>query len=217
MERPSGNPESEAESGVSTRTRASAWIGPRGGVLAAALILAAVAGCAGRTGPLPAAAAPDVDGLLFGLDRCRADVDCPSGTCSVGMCVGYLTVSTELARERIAPRLAGASGALRAGLVDAALAVLEDPATSATVRGRAADALGVLGGSKALAALRGAVVDPSEPVRFFAARALHRQGDPAGTAVLREFAGHRAEAVRALASGAADPADPAGPQGDSRK
>jgi hypothetical protein len=214
VERPPGNPDPKAESRVSTRTRASAWTGACGGVLAALLILATVAGCVGRSGTLPAAAAPDVDGLLFGLDRCRADVDCPSGTCSVGMCVGYLTVSTELARERIAPRLAGASGALREGLVDAARTVLEDPATSATVRGRAADALGVLGGSLATAALRNAVADPSEPVRFFAARALHRQGDAGGTRALREFAAHRAEAIRALAAGALEPA---ALQGDIRK
>ncbi len=186
-----------------------------------ALIVFSMAGCqsgAVRSAPV---APLDVDGLLFGLERCRSPNECPSGVCSAGMCVGFLTVSTELARMQVGEVMAGVHEPLRSGLVEALQSVLEDPGTSGVVRGRAADALRYLGGERALTLLTKHLSDPSQSVRFFTARALHLAGDPGGTRVLEGFKGHPAEAVRILAMMALDGQVGGGSngpgQGDSRK
>lgn len=103
---------------------------------------------------------------------------------------------------------------VREGLVDALAAVLDDDATSRVVHARAADALGYLGGPRARDLLLPRLGDPSEIVRFYAARSLHRLGHPEGTPVLEAFRDHRAEGVRMLAGMALEGA--AG-QGDNRK
>lgn len=157
---------------------------------------------------------PDADSLLFGLERCRMDAECSSGVCSIGMCLGFLTVSTEVQRARIGTRLAISDPAVREGLVEALAVVLEDDATSRVVHARAADALAYLGGGRARDLLRPRVADPSEIVRFYAARSLHRLGQPEGTLALEKFRHHRAEGVRMLAVMALQGALG---QGDSRK
>lgn len=190
-----------------------------GGVrdLALAVVLAvAVAGCVPDAHRPAAAPPPDVDGLLFGMARCRVSEECSTGVCSMGMCVGFLMVSTDLERARIGGVLSGTGAPLRNDLIEALAGVVGEFETSGVVRARAADALGYLGGDRALRVLSARLDDPIAPVRFFAARSLHRMGDPDGTRVLETFRDHPAEAVRALVAAALDPRTAAG-QGDSRK
>lgn len=160
------------------------------------------AACEGSPGPVTAAA--DAEGLLFGGQSCRKDTECATGVCSLGMCAGYLMASHELARETMAPafKAAGADPVTSRALLEAAASVLSDPENDRFLRSRAADAIGLLGPAVAVPALAPFLEDQDEPVRFFAARALHRNGDPRGTAVLRAFLHHPAKAVRALAADA---------------
>jgi HEAT repeat protein len=148
--------------------------------------------------PSPVPSTVDADSLVFGGSKCRSGADCPIGVCSIGMCMGYLTLGTPIQREAVADRLreAGRDPALGPGLAGTLSGILAEPEADAFLRARAAEALGLLGQARLLGAY---LEDPDEPVRFAAARALHEAGDDRGTRMLEGFLTHEAPAVRELA------------------
>ncbi len=146
------------------------------------------------------------ESLLFGGEPCGADADCPGGRCSLGMCVGFLMNSVEAVRiaqhERL--RQAARDPILRARLVAVLAQVIGDAQGDPFLRARAAHALSAIPAAEAAPVLDRRLADPEEPVRFQAARSLHRLGDPRGTERLRGFLEHGSAAVRALARYALD-------------
>jgi HEAT repeat protein len=167
------------------------------GLLPAIALLAA---CAGQAAA-PARAPDDPEGFLFGGERCKAAADCATGTCSLGICLGFLTTSTDLGRDRAGAALARGArdAALADGLDREAGEVLGARDADRFVRSRAADAYRFLPPALGLARLPAFLDDPEDPVAFFVARALHALGDARGTERLRTFLDHPSEAVRALA------------------
>ncbi len=141
------------------------------------------------------------ESLLFGGEACRADSECAAGRCSLGMCVGFLMNSVEAVRVAQHDRLGRAARGpgLRARMVEVLGQVLGDADGDPFLRARAAHALSALRAADARPLLGGRLGDPEEPVRFQAARSLHRLGDPRGTEALRAFLEHDSPAVRALA------------------
>lgn len=141
------------------------------------------------------------ESLLFGGERCRADSECAAGRCSLGMCVGFLMNSVEAVRiaqhERL--RQAARDPDLRLGMVEVLGQVLRDADGDPFLRARAAHALSAMPAQVAGPILGERLEDPEEPVRFQAARSLHRLGDLRGTEALRAFLEHDSPAVRALA------------------
>jgi hypothetical protein len=171
-------------------------------LVVAAAILVALQGCGGDGGTGgPGAPAPTAEALLIGGGKCRSAGECASGACSVGRCIGYLAAATEQARDAIAPRVEAAAGdaVAAAGLVALATSILADRDGDRFVRARAADVLRRLPPATGLAVLPSLLDDPDEPMRFFAARALHALGDRRGTEALKPFLHHSSEAVRRLA------------------
>ena len=140
----------------------------------------------------------DVDSLLFGLEKCQENSDCQTNMCSMGMCLGFLTVSSDLQRAEIGAVFGKAAPRVRERLIDALAVVLEDGDTSSVIRARAADGLGYLGGDRVEQMLQPALVEHSEIIRFFAARSLHALGNSVGTETLLTFKDHESEAVRIL-------------------
>lgn len=141
------------------------------------------------------------ESLLFGGEKCRADSECAAGRCSLGMCVGFLMNSVEAVRVAQHDRLrrAARDPGLRSRMVEVLGQVLGDADGDPFLRARAAHALSALPAADARPLLGDRLGDPEEPVRFQAARSLHRLGDPRGTEALRAFLGHDSPAVRALA------------------
>ncbi|MBM4395202.1 MAG: HEAT repeat domain-containing protein [Deltaproteobacteria bacterium] len=166
----------------------------------ALVLVLAFAAC--TPSPPSPAASSSPDSLLLGGETCRTGAECATGSCSLGMCAGYLMGSTELAREVMAPavRAVASDPAVAAGLLALAGEVLADADNDRFVRARAADALSLLPAATAVPLLAPFLADPEEPVRFFAARALHRAGDARGTEALRGFLDHPSRAVRTMAA-----------------
>lgn len=170
------------------------------GAFVTVVIPLVAAGCGRASEPPPPV--PSAEGLLYGVQRCRSGSECASGACSLGTCQGYLTAPTEISRERLAAPLraaAAADPALARELAGTLTDVLADRGSDAFIRGRAADAFRHLPPDLGREVLSRFLQDPEEPVRFFAARALHALGDPAGDAALRPFLDHRSGNVRELA------------------
>ncbi|MBP7125912.1 HEAT repeat domain-containing protein [Myxococcota bacterium] len=154
--------------------------------------------CGGTRGT-PSASAT-VEDLVWGGTDCRKGGECASGVCTGGTCVGYLGASTEEVREAIGPLLSAAAARGQGEEVRQALEeVLSGAGSDEFIRARAADAFRWLPPATGPGMLEGLEGDPSEPVRFFAARARHVRGDPAAGRILREFLRHPSEAVRLLA------------------
>lgn len=167
------------------------------------LALGVTAACRGQSEAPPPPVDPVVasESVLFGGGHCRTDRDCGSGVCSVGLCFGYLMASVDATRDAMAPRMrsAVADPATRAAMLASLLNPLQDPAADAFLRSRAADALKFFPAASAVPILAGILDDGDEPVRFFAARALHCLGDPRGAEALSPFRTHASDAVRQLA------------------
>lgn len=173
---------------------------PRAWALAVAGFVSAAATCLVACAGTPADGRPtaDTETVLWGGGRCQAGADCPSGLCSIGLCLGYLAASTEEARDTVAPAIRELAAHQGGDVLERLLAEsLEERSSDAFVRGRAADAFRHLPVAAALRVLPRYLDDPDEPVRFFAARAL--ASDPRGREVLSRFLDHPAEAVRILA------------------
>jgi hypothetical protein len=175
-----------------------------------AAFLAAVS-CRGSPGEPATATDPVVvsESVLFGGGHCRTDRDCGSGVCSVGLCFGYLMASIDATRDAMAPRMraAVADPATRAAMLASLLNPLGDTAADAYLRSRAADALKFFPAETAAPILAGLLGDGDEPVRFFAARALHVLGDRRGAEALEPFRTHASDAVRQLAETALAPSE----------
>lgn len=144
---------------------------------------------------------PSAEGLLFGGQRCTDNRDCGTRSCSYGMCNGFLMVPTDIHRSAMAPgiRKAAENPSIRKEMVELLSLTLGDLASDPYLRGRAADACSLLPASLAVPLVTPHLEDPEAPVRFHAARSLHRLGDPRGTRALRAFLEHPSEAVSALA------------------
>jgi len=172
------------------------------GIGASAAVLAGLvlAGC-----PAPAEVShPPVgaESLLYGVQRCRRGAECATGLCSLGTCQGYLTSTTEISRDAVAGPLREAAAGdpdLAREIVGILSDVLAETDSDAFIRARAADAFQHLPPGWGRAALPKYLADSDDPVRFFAARALHVLGDPSGDPVLRSFLDHRSADVRQLA------------------
>lgn len=161
-------------------------------------------------GPLPPASA---ESLLFGGEPCGPpgsggdsvaswlDSDCASGRCVAGMCVGFLMTSVEAMRMAMLPRLgrAAADEDARRMMVETLTRIVADPQTDPFLRARATQVSVVLPAREAVPILEPRLEDGEEAVRFQAARALHRLGDPRGTQVMQSFLEHPSAPVRALA------------------
>ncbi|HOU52413.1 MAG TPA: HEAT repeat domain-containing protein [Myxococcota bacterium] len=168
--------------------------------------------CGGPRVGAPGAAT--VEDLVWGGTDCRRAADCPSGVCTAGACVGYLGAATEEARAIIGLALAAAVARGQGEEVRQALAeVLSSTGSDEFLRGRAADAFRWLPPGLGGDTLAGLAEDPSEPVRFFAARARHARGDPEARELLRSFLRHPSEAVRMLATRALATGTEPGDQG----
>ncbi len=184
-------------------TTKGTWQPVRGAGLLA-IPLALVAACTVRTAD--EGWADDPEAVLWGGQKCASAAECPTGLCTMAMCVGYLAASTEEARDTAAPALkAMASSPQADALARMLVEVASDPASDAFLRGRAADAFRHLPAAVAIRELPPLLDDPDEPVRFFAARALWVAGDPRGRSVLQAFLQHPSEAVRAFAGRALGP------------
>jgi len=141
------------------------------------------------------------EGLLFGGERCWRNRDCGTDSCSYGLCNGFLMVPTDLHRSAMSSgiRKAAEDPATLKDLVEVLSLTLGDMASDPYLRGRAADACSLLPKRQGVPLLITHLEDPEAPVRFHAARSLHRLGDSRGTRSLRLFLDHPSEAVRALA------------------
>lgn len=169
------------------------WIG-------LSLALSGVSACDRPEAPQGAQAT--AESLVYGVQRCRTGTECPTGTCSFGTCQGYLTASSEVARDALAGPFRSAVAASPVLALEVAATLTETVSSTGSdpyIRGRAADAFRLLAPEFGRAVLPQFLEDPDEPVRFFAARALTRLGDPAGEPVLRAFLDHRSPSVRELA------------------
>jgi len=146
------------------------------------------------------------EGLLFGGDPCALDKDCASNVCMMERCLGFITTSSWPGRApiRMAIHAALADPVILHGIRDTATAVLGDPEADPIVRGRAALALGELPLDDVREPLSRALQNPDEAIRFFAAAALYRAGDPTGGTALRSWAGHPTEAIRSLSAALLD-------------
>jgi HEAT repeat protein len=124
--------------------------------------------------------------------------------------------------RRIAAEIKGGAGrdvseqidALRDGGVKTAAGTIAsalDPARPLPTKMAAARALGELGDSNAIPALRNALKDPDPPVRVMAAAALARLGDDAGLEIVRKFENSPVGDLRLLAVEASAAGNPTGP------
>jgi len=146
----------------------------------------------------------DPEALLVGGETCRVASDCATKVCSLGMCMGYLMASTEMARLAMATVIVDAAKdrGLASSLQNLASEVLADHENDRFVRARAADLIGLLPPEIARPGLVKYLDEEDEAIRFFAARGLHRSGDGRGTEVLKSFLGHPSPAVRSLCEAA---------------
>jgi len=139
------------------------------------------------------------EAILFGGETCEKDSDCASQRCSLGICLGFLMNSLEVARLAQMPLIerAAADPATRDRMLDLLSQVLAegDP----FLRARAAQALSAFPAAQARPVLERYLDDPEEPVRFQVARARARLGDERGVEALRGFLQHESPAVCALA------------------
>ncbi|NOZ00967.1 MAG: HEAT repeat domain-containing protein [Deltaproteobacteria bacterium] len=143
----------------------------------------------------------NAESVLFGGDRCSADEECASGSCSFGMCNGFLMSPTDAMRAEMAPKVrrVARDPRHRDELVNMLAITLKDKETDPYLRGRAADACALLPSEIAIPMLVPYLEAAAVPVRFFAARSLHRLGDARGTKALRTFLEHPSQAVRMMA------------------
>lgn len=139
--------------------------------------------------------------VLFGGEQCREDKDCFLGRCSFGMCVGILMSPTEATRMEQVAILKGLARDpnFREQTKAFLLAVVEETGSDVFLRARAVYALSAVADGRELSEVLLRQLGAEEPVKFQAARVLHEMGDQRGTEVLKEFVGHPAPGVRALA------------------
>lgn len=165
------------------------------------LALAIGTGCGSTPEQADSPLSSSAESLLFGGERCSSDRECSSGSCSYGICNGFLMVATDSYRGSMAGGiLKAAADPARLKEVTRLLSItLGDFESDPFLRARAADACGLLPVEQARPLLIGHLEDREAPVRFFAARSLHRLGQASGTRVLRSFQSHPSQAVRMLA------------------
>jgi len=167
------------------------------------LLVLVVSACNATPSAVPETASPlmTAEALLIGGNECRSDRDCATRVCVLERCLGVLTCAAWPDRVRATQSLRDVLGdaVIRLELLRHARAVLDDADGDPVVRGRAALVLGELPRGDVSARLVEALDDPAEPVRFFAAAALHRLGDPIGTTALQTWSTHGSEAIRQMA------------------
>lgn len=150
----------------------------------------------------PTAGSPEYRALLGG-DICRRDLDCITGICSEGTCIGFLMISSDAGRNDVGDLVRqkfGKSPASVSRLAAIASGMADDPLTEVYFRGRSVDFFRFLPCAVSLPVLKDKLASRDEPVRFFAARALALCGDSRGREVLGEFSSHPSEAIRRMAS-----------------
>ncbi len=182
---------------------------PRAFVMAV-VIMASAAGCGSGGDPQPPGyPASTEESVLYGGGGCAADSGCPGGICAGGSCIGFLMIPSDMARNQAGEgirQLVARRPDAAARLSAAAAGVALDASAESFARSRAADMFRFLPCGASVEAIRPALDQPVESVRFFAARALARCGDKSGIVALESFRAHKSAPIRALADDALEKA-----------
>ena len=142
---------------------------------------------------------PAAEDLLIGGQNCKTG--CPTGLCRFGMCTGLLTAPRTLDRLVIGKRvrnLCRRYPGLRDRVMERALLFLQNPDSDPIVRGRAAQAMGMLCKGRECAPLRKCAGKEKNPLRFYCALGLAMAKDASAGAFLRPYADYPVR-VRKLA------------------
>lgn len=175
------------------------------------IISAFLCSCGQQNGALTSigsgAAMSDGEAVLFGGNECRVDADCKSEVCAGSVCVGFLTVPADAARELIGKKFQASSAGKKpadpgpsAELAQAVARIVGDMELDPFMRSRAADFMRFMPCADAGRVLPPYINDREETVRFYVARTLAACGDEKAAAVLRTFLEHDSEAVRIMAA-----------------
>ena len=146
--------------------------------------------------------AVSVEEILFGGKGCRADSDCESNNCSMGICLGLLMTAVEVKREKVIERLKVVieDEDVRREAFLALHSVISSEDNDVFLRCRAAHALSVFPKEMATPVLEGLIKSEEPALRFYGARSLAYLCEQEGFETLHTFLSHPSPAVQQLAS-----------------